>query len=812
MLFPTFEFLLIFFPIVFLLHESRFFNARLTWQLALLTVASLIFSSIWEARSFYIIFAMLLANLLVIQFLIKKPSKRWLIIGILVNLLPLAYFKYTNFILGNLGIHLTPKELAGLSIASLPLAISFYSFVALTYIVDAYKRKITEHSPLNYSFFVTFFPHLIAGPIVHHRDLIPQIGIKKDRAALFYEGMFYLGIGFCKKIFLADPVGSFVDNIYTAAADGSMLTFLDSLSATLGYTFQIYFDFSGYSDMAVGLGLLLGYRLPVNFISPYKSTSITDFWRRWHITLSRLMREYIYFSLGGNRKGKLRQCANVMVTMLVSGLWHGAGWTFVLWGGLHGIIMVFEKAAEHLFEAIKVNLTLPRAVKIACTFVVVNLLWILFRAEHIDIAQRVYAGLLSPSQMGSFEIAHWKFIFAGFVLVALPNSHEVIKFIITRKEQYKYFFWNNARKAAPGCLLGVGICLLSLYLFYSTSFDRYIYANLPVERFSLGIDNKVADYRSNIFSSPLFTHEESKVAIVGSSFTAAAGHFVFPYKEEAIYSSTLGMGGNYLSVGLRSATAIIDTQGLKVLVLGVSPINYSEESFKSTQPFKGQLYEGFQLLNIENPSDDKYSSAQPTNPSLLDLCVLFIRSSARFQFREFLFKVATGFKLTSFNKNTWEESINYTAYTPEKVTDLSLFLQRKIDPLGQPPGSTNGNDRKMKWESRGALESLAPEGKTYKALVNLDRLCKTKGIRFILYTTPTVSHKDAPDIYPEGFYEKTQAAVFNIAQSNNIEYYDFSFAFPWDAAYMVDFIHPTIAAREVLHKYLINIITAKGEI
>ena len=817
MLFPTFEFLLIFFPIVFLLHERGFISYNLTWQLVLLTVASLIFSSVWEMRSFYIIFGMLLANLLVIHFLIKNPTKPLFIAGVLVNILPLIYFKYTNFILSNLGIQLAPKDLENLHIASLPLAISFYSFVALTYIVDTYKKKITQHSPLNYSFFVTFFPHLIAGPIVHHSDLIPQIGTKKDRAALFYEGLIYLVLGFCKKIFIADPIGTFVDKLYTNAATDATFTFFESLSATLGYTFQIYFDFSGYSDMAVGLGLMLGYRLPLNFVSPYKSTSITDFWRRWHITLSRLMRDYIYFGLGGNRKGKFRQCVNVLVTMLVSGLWHGAGWTFILWGGLHGLILVVEKIGEQVLGKVKFKFKLPTFTKIFFTFVLINLLWILFRAENLDIAKKIYLGLFQPTQLGSFNIETWKFLFLASFLILLPNSHAITKFIITHKRSLASFFWENARKAALGCLLGVALCFTSLYLFYNTSWDRKIYAELPIERFSQGIDNKRGDYRSNLFASPIFAQEGAKIAIVGSSFTGDMGHFSFINNDQEFHSSTVGMGGNKVAVGLRSATAILGTPELDVLILGISPINFGKMAVDNVAPFKDQLYEGFSLIGLEPPSTKKFSSAQPVNLSLFDLFSLFARPEKRVQFREFIFKTATAFNLASFNNKLWTKDIVYIPYTPEPADNLTIFSQKHLQPFGElPKDIQNGsNDRiqiagrkiEMKWKERGIIESLQPEAECYQAIVNLSKACESKGIRFILYTTPTVSHKDAPNIYPEGFYEAYQAAVLKMTNENKIEYYDFSFAYPWDKAYMNDFIHPATEARKTLHKYLISIIS-----
>ncbi len=335
MLFTSFEFLGLFLPIVFFVFEALgSTRQRIVW----IILASLFFYSYWEARSLLLIVFSILLNLYIIHGILKYRRKAWAVAGVVGNLLPLLYFKYGGFILENCGIHLSPGQKAAMGMDTLPLAISFYTFVAIAYVVDAFKGKIENHKPLDYVFFVTFFPHLIAGPIVHHADLIPQIWQtwqirqKPDRQILFLEGLLYFVLGFAKKMVLADPLGDIVDPLFAQARD-HVLAWPQSVAAALGYTLQLYFDFSGYSDMAVGLGLFFGFRLPVNFLSPYKSVSITDFWRRWHITLSHFLRDYIYIPLGGNRRGKARQYANLLATMLIGGLWHGAGWNFVLWGG-----------------------------------------------------------------------------------------------------------------------------------------------------------------------------------------------------------------------------------------------------------------------------------------------------------------------------------------------------------------------------------------------------------------------------------------------------------------------------------------------
>ena len=806
MLFPTFEFLFLFLPLVFFLHESKLFK-EIRWQLILLTLASIVFVSFWEMRSLYVIVGMLIANLFVLKRLAAEKSRFWFIMGILVNLLPLFYFKYTAFVLGNIGIELTLQEKKALKIVTLPLAISFYSFVALTYVVDLYKRKFENHSPLNYSFFVTFFPHLIAGPIVHHSDLIPQIGIKKDRPALFFEGLLYLIIGFCKKIFIADPLGGLVDAVYVSIPEAVSLSFADALTATIGYTLQLYFDFSGYSDMAIGLGLFFGYRLPINFNSPYLSTSITDFWRRWHMTLSRLMREYVYFSLGGSKRGETRTFVNILATMLVSGIWHGAGWTFVFWGFLHGVAMCIEKATG-LIAGPFIAARMPKGVKIISTFAIVNLLWVLFRAEDIDTAFAVYSGLFLFDSFGIFSSTWIFLVIPSLLLLFMPNSHRIAEFATSRFQQLSPAVWRFAVGSSPGFILGLCLCLTSLYVFYSTTIDRICYASLPIERYQNGVDNKEGDFRSNIFSSGIFTHDGPKMVIVGSSYTTSMGNYSFEHERQKVYSTTLGTGGNNLHVGLRGALAVLDTENLEVLVMGVSPLNMGP--IIKTGPFETQLYGRFDLLGI-NLRPNRYSEAFPVKLSFIDTIRLLGKEKHRFQFREFLFKIATATGLASFESDAWKKHTDWLEHQPIPVgKKLSSYLAT-IPPSGIPPQNvTNGSNETFLWNNRGALESISPEGDAYRAISALSGLCKENGIRFVLYSTPTVTHTDAPHIYPEKFLENYQEKMLLLARQEHIEYYDFSDAVPWDSAYMGDFIHPTSETRRLIHKHLINLVFGKS--
>jgi D-alanyl-lipoteichoic acid acyltransferase DltB (MBOAT superfamily) len=275
----------------------------------------------------------------------------------------------------------------------LPLGISFITFQKIAYLVDAYQGKTREYNFLHFCLFVTFFPQLIAGPIVHHREVMPQFN--EPRIYRFsYEnlavGVTIFALGLFKKVMIADNIALHATPVFDAAAQGTPLSLLEAWSGALAYTLQLYFDFSGYSDMAIGLGRMFGIRLPVNFYSPYKAANIIDFWRRWHITLSRFLRDYLYIPLGGNRKGPVRRYLNLFVTMLLGGLWHGAGWTFVFWGGLHGLYLIIN----HAWQALRRILGRPagdgtrvgRWVGRILTFLAVVVAWVFFRAESFPAA------------------------------------------------------------------------------------------------------------------------------------------------------------------------------------------------------------------------------------------------------------------------------------------------------------------------------------------------------------------------------------------------------------------------------------------
>jgi len=323
-----------------------------------------------------------------------NARRKLLAAGVAANLGALAYFKYSNFLIDNF------TDLTGYNPAqigyTLPLAISFYTFQQIAFLVDTFNRKMEVISFRYYAMSVLFFPHLIAGPLLHYKDIILQF---ETRFAVtlrnIWIGMPILAVGLAKKIAIADPLERIVSPLFHKA-ESAPLEFVEAWAASLGYTAQLYFDFSGYSDMAIGLGLMFGIVLPLNFLSPYKSTSIIEFWRRWHITLSNFLRDYLYFPLGGSRRGQLRQNVNIFIVMLLGGLWHGAGWTFVFWGALHGAYLV----VNHLWRSATKHLTLMHAVLApayaALTFMAVLLSWVFFRASSFEAATNVLEGMFDP--------------------------------------------------------------------------------------------------------------------------------------------------------------------------------------------------------------------------------------------------------------------------------------------------------------------------------------------------------------------------------------------------------------------------------
>jgi len=448
MLFNSYVFIGAFLPATLVVYRLLCLTGHPRLPFLWLVVASLFFYGWWNPIHVPLLMASIVANYLLGMKLttpgISPTAKRSLLIfGITANLAVLAYFKYSMFIVENAGA-LTGLDF-GIQAVVLPLGISFFTFQKVAYLVDAAEGKAAEYRFLDYCLFVTFFPQLIAGPIVHHREMMPQF--RRPEAMRFSHGDFAMGLtfftaGLWKKVVLADTLATYATPVFSAASE-QVLTAGEAWTGAIAYALQLYFDFSGYSDMAIGLGLLFGIRLPFNFASPYKAVNIIDFWRRWHMTLSKFLRDYLYVPLGGNRQGSTRRYVNLFLTMLIGGLWHGAAWTFVIWGALHGVFLIVNHGWRALRTALGWTSDETAAGRWAArglTFLCVTVAWVFFRAESVGDAMemlRAMAGLngwtVAPLSLADihpaniFEYRH-EILITVLLVVAFtaPNTQEWI--------------------------------------------------------------------------------------------------------------------------------------------------------------------------------------------------------------------------------------------------------------------------------------------------------------------------------------------------------------------------------------------------
>jgi len=477
-------FIFIFLPITFFIYFYLNKKHFTTGSKAFLIFASLFFYSWWNIVYLPLILISMLINYSLGKELAnydarfkKVTAKKLLTFGIVFNLGLLGYFKYTDFFILNYNRLMGAEH--HLWHLALPLAISFYTFQQIAYLVDSYRKETKEYDLLNYALFVTFFPQLIAGPIVHHSEMMPQFSKLKNKVKNYYNialGLFIFSMGLFKKVVIADTFAQWTTQGFDVSKS---LNMIEAWATSLSYTFQLYFDFSGYTDMAIGIALLFNIKIPMNFFSPYKATSIQDFWRRWHITLSRFLKDYIYIPLGGNRKGEVPTYANLFTTFLLGGIWHGAGWTFVFWGVLHGLALILHRVWK------KLGFTMPVILAWFITFNFINISWVFFRALNFDAALKVLKGMflgafVLPSSLESYlegmkgvgiEFGHWSRLYghenymglvilaAFFIVLVLPNSME----------------WQKKFKTNFFYMLFTVICFLSIFMLYRKS--EFIYFN-----------------------------------------------------------------------------------------------------------------------------------------------------------------------------------------------------------------------------------------------------------------------------------------------------------------------------------------------
>jgi alginate O-acetyltransferase complex protein AlgI len=491
MLFNDQVFLFIFLPVVFfLLSFVRKFRQQNDWSLVLFVGCSFFFYGFHNWYHLPLLLGSICFNYFLGILILKGSSKSHqeicLAFGIFINLGVLGVYKYANFFLGSVGIT-TFLDIA------LPLAISFFTFQQIAYLVDLKRGLLHQTSFLHYSFFVSFFPQLIAGPIVRAQDILPQLRKKillSTTNEQFWAGVCLFSIGLFKKTCLADGIKPLAEAVFSFSDHGIVLSIMEAWIGVLAFGLQIYFDFSAYSDMAIGLGLLFGLQLPINFNSPYKATSIIEFWRRWHITLSEFLRDYLYKPLGGNRSGIMKAMLNVMIVMSLGGLWHGADWTFVIWGVFHGFLI----SLNHLFRAWeKLNFSNFKILRFLCnrtlgwffTFIFISISWVFFRAENLTEAFEIIASMLGLNgiDLPRFFSFPNQFEFLSFE-GAMPNKlidRELIPLLAVLLGIVRFF--PNAtqlvrlspeseveNKSLPSWLIGV--CGLLLFFGIKTSFEN----------------------------------------------------------------------------------------------------------------------------------------------------------------------------------------------------------------------------------------------------------------------------------------------------------------------------------------------------
>ena len=441
MVFSTPEFLFLFLPVVWLVFWLLALYAKQRLLLGWLGIASLVFYGAWDVALLPLLIASIVINFWLAGF-VARPSRGWLWLGVGFNLALLGWFKYSLFFLSVANL-----PAPAFSPLVLPLGISFFTFQQIAFLVDV-RQGVIQRGPFSlYGVFVSFFPQLIAGPIVHYRDIAPQL-VRLSRPAPWALrcGLLLLALGLAKKLLIADNLAPYVDHLY-AKPPGSFVAG-DTFAAGWAYGLQLYFDFSGYADMAIGLALLFGISLPENFASPYRSGDIQAFWRRWHITLSRFLRDYLYVPLGGSQHGLPRHLFALMATMLLGGLWHGAGWQFVVWGGLHGALLAWLVIWRRLFV-----FRLPFLLGWWLTFCAVMLAWVPFRSGGLGQTWAIYSGLAHWQWGALADIWHslqggvmalrspgLLMVAATFIALAMPNSMAWA----TLLNQPKRYFWQGA--------------------------------------------------------------------------------------------------------------------------------------------------------------------------------------------------------------------------------------------------------------------------------------------------------------------------------------------------------------------------------
>lgn len=456
-----------------------------------LFMASLAFYAAWMPEFTLLLLASICFNFVVGRRIGASRARTWLSFGVSANLLLLAYYKYAGFLVTNVnavtGTHWDLGQII------LPIGISFFTFTQIAFLVDAYAKGVREPRLVHYGLFVTYFPHLVAGPVLHHAQMMPQFALAQTyrfNVTNFGVGIGIFSIGLLKKVVLADGISPYADAVFNAADAGQAITVEEAWLGALAYMLQLYFDFSGYSDMAVGLSWMLNIRLPFNFNSPYRANNISEFWRRWHISLSSFLRDYLYIALGGNRRGEARRYANLLTTMVLGGLWHGASWSFVLWGTLHGLYLVTQQLWSRwagprdgviLSPSTAGSDRVTRLLSWCITMLAVMGAWVLFRAVTLEGAGTVYAAMLALDAAESASVLFnaglkpstgWWLVFSLTAVALWPRNSNVLGLDLRR--------WVEGNEVRTAWTVGAAATLVCLLILLNNSrgvVGAFIYFN-----------------------------------------------------------------------------------------------------------------------------------------------------------------------------------------------------------------------------------------------------------------------------------------------------------------------------------------------
>lgn len=833
MLFNSYAFIFWFLPIIIL---GFFSIGKYSPKMASIWIVcgSLFFYGFWNPRYTYLLILSILINYIFGYFIgkTKDNNKRAIatilfLLALIINLGILSYYKYANFFLTQINI------ISGSAFSCekiiLPLGISFFTFTQIAFIVDVFQDKAKEHNLIHYCLFVTYFPHLIAGPILHHAEMLPQF-LKKNTYHFSKEnisiGTLIFIVGLAKKMF-ADQLAPYADTVFSATTSQT-ISFYEGWLGALSYTFQIYFDFSGYCDMAIGLSKMLNIQLPINFNSPYKAKNIIDFWRRWHITLSRFLRDYLYIPLGGNRHGSRKRYRNLLITMVLGGLWHGASWNFILWGTLHGIYLTINHAWQNLlnrFNYIKLTKSFIY-ISSTCllTFLMVIIAWVFFRAIDIHSAINILTGMSGlrgfsiPSDSSIFQDSHlFYYLFTAiFVCFFLPNTQQIFYNYTPGLKTYRedippYYFFKHVNFPALIKMRYFGylwtsyaLSIIFIILFYSKNLDAKILHHLPTKEGLVYVDMTQGDYRTNLFANDIFRGKEHKVVIVGSSYTQIMGRFKFLANGIHYKSASVGNAGNSLSNGFRTAVVILNNFKIDTLIFGVSPIGFEQIKNANTSiTLENQCAGALNEIDIKK-SIKPFSECTPKSLTVKEMIHIALEpgNDTFFQFHNFLNKLI---KL-SFSPTFSIEGLQTLSEKDLKKYD-DWYKKTQLETLSQhlePALPTNGNDKQFHWKNRNILESMDESGDIYTAFKELKKLADKKGVKLVVYNSPTVSSKQAPHIYPMGFLEAYRNKLSSMMDKLGISYYDFQDEFIWDDRYTNDFVHLSFYARERIHAKLIN--------